>query len=46
MQARTAGTYSFADIERRTAGFDDVSDMLQDMSSGQFAPLHGVFVPG
>jgi alcohol dehydrogenase len=38
--------YPFAEIPRRTSGFDDVSDMLQDMASGEFVPLHGVFVPG
>ena len=46
LQLLASGRYPFADIERRTAGFDDVSDMLQDMSSGAFTPLHGVFVPG
>jgi alcohol dehydrogenase len=40
-----SGRHPFADMEHRTAGFDDVNDMLQDMSSGAFAPLHGVFVP-
>jgi alcohol dehydrogenase len=46
LELLASGTYPFAEIERRTAGFDDVSDMLQDMAAGQFAPLHGVFVPG
>jgi alcohol dehydrogenase len=46
LQLLASGRYPFADIERRTAGFDDVSDMLQDMSAGAFTPLHGVFVPG
>jgi alcohol dehydrogenase len=46
LELLASGRYPFADIERRTAGFDDVSDMLQDMSSGAFTPLHGVFVPG
>jgi alcohol dehydrogenase len=40
-----AGTYPFADIDRRTAGFDGLADMLQEMSVGTFTPLHGVFVP-
>jgi alcohol dehydrogenase len=46
LELLASGAHPFAEIDRRTAGFDDLSDMLQDMSSGQFAPLHGVFVPG
>ena len=46
LQLLASGRYPFEDIERRTAGFDDVSDVLQAMSSGAFTPLPGVFVPG
>jgi alcohol dehydrogenase len=40
-----AGRHPFADIDRRTAGFGGLAEMLEDMSTGTFAPLHGVFVP-
>jgi alcohol dehydrogenase len=46
LELLASGTYPFAGLERRTAGFDDLSDLLQDMAAGRFAPLHGVFVPG
>jgi alcohol dehydrogenase len=46
LELLASGKYPFEEIERRTAGFEDVSDMLADMASGSFTPLHGVFVPG
>jgi alcohol dehydrogenase len=46
LELLASGRYPFEEIERRTAGFEDVSDVLQDMSAGAFGPLHGVFVPG
>jgi alcohol dehydrogenase len=40
-----AGRHPFEDIDRRTAGFGGLAEMLQEMSTGNFTPLHGVFVP-
>jgi alcohol dehydrogenase len=40
-----ARTYPFADIDRRTAGFGELADLLEEMSDGTFPALHGVFVP-
>jgi alcohol dehydrogenase len=40
-----AGRYPFADIDRRTADFAGLAEMLEEMSTGTFTPLHGVFVP-
>jgi len=38
--------YPFADLSRRVAGFDDVSQLLTDMAGeGGPAPVHGVVVP-
>ncbi len=39
--------FPFEDIDRRTVGFDDLSEMLQSMSVGAVdTPLHGVVLPG
>jgi alcohol dehydrogenase len=46
LELLASGKYPFNEIERRTAGFEELGDMLQDMSAGSFTPLHGVFVPG
>ena len=46
LELLASGKYPFDEIERRTAGFEEIGDILQDMSTGSFTPLHGVFVPG
>lgn len=38
--------YPFDEVERQTAGFEEIGDVLHHMSDGSFTPLHGVFVPG
>ena len=41
-----SGRWPFADLPRRTAGFDRIEQLLQDMAGeGEPAPVHGVFVP-
>jgi alcohol dehydrogenase len=42
-----AGTYPFADLPRRTVGFDGIEDLLVTMAgeSGDVPPVHGVLVP-
>jgi alcohol dehydrogenase len=44
-----AGSWPFADLPRRCAGFDDAADLLRSMAGDPGAappPVHGVFVPG
>jgi alcohol dehydrogenase len=44
-----AGSWPFADLPRRSAGFDDAADLLRSMAGEPGAappPVHGVFVPG
>ena len=44
-----AGSWPFADLPRRCAGFDDASELLASMAGepgAAPAPVHGVFVPG
>jgi alcohol dehydrogenase len=45
MDLLASDKYPFDEIARRTAGFEEIGHMLQDMSDGSFTPLHGVFVP-
>jgi alcohol dehydrogenase len=43
-----AGSWPFADLPRRSAGFDDAADLLRSMAGEPGAappPVHGVFVP-
>lgn len=42
-----AGTYPFAELARRTAGFDDLESLVQTMAgeTDDEPPVHAVFVP-
>lgn len=43
-----SGRYPFAELPRRTAGFDDLESLIQVMAGEApgTPPVHGVFVPG
>jgi alcohol dehydrogenase len=47
MDLLASGRYPFADLPRRTAGFDDIEDLLLTMAGEGDGPppVHGVFAP-
>jgi alcohol dehydrogenase len=46
LELLASGRYPFAELPRRTASFDDISDLLASMAGeGAPPPVHGVFAP-